>query len=375
MKRLNIKNFLSLFLALILSCGVLCFAGCKTENIPTNSIDLNVNNFDLFATKENGISLTRKKAILIKDNNGDYLQETLTANIIASDLVDKTLVWSVQWVDDSVTANLSEYLIVEPLQVGGNVANVKCYKNFEEFGTIVITVSSKKDDNIFASCVVNYIGKPTDIELLDENNVSIDLIEQLEPNSSYVFKINQKHPIDVGSFYKNYDVTFRLDNVLNFEIIGKQFNKEGALVKEASIHYDLNIDEYNALQDFDDYYKKNKDMFDRDYAGVEFRSVEKIYLQKGLTNAPSAFPACLTCSSFCDVNGYIDYSIDDNGLLCIYTGDYNNYLRSNTIIYPEDDERYDLHTQFKLQSFCIIMEVKNKNSGLTKTFPLFYSKN
>ncbi len=360
MKMFNFKKLLSFFIVLILSCGVLCFAGCKTETISTNSADLKSSNFELSSMHENGISLTRKKAIVIKDNNGNYLQETLTANIMADVGNDKTLVWSAKWVDSSVTANLSEYLKVEPLQAGGNVANVKCYKNFEEFGSIVITASSKVAPNVMASCMVNYVGKPTDIELLDENNVPVDGTIQLDLNSSYTFKINQIHPIEVGSFYEDYDVTFELAGDVLINYIGNLFEGD-IVVTPINTFFDLPIDKYLELPDFDDYYKENKAMFDMDYAGTEFRNVDKFSAGE-LTDGPLIL-YFFNCAHAVKLNTYLEYSISESGVITINTKDPIGSLMSCTLITSD----YSKHHQYKiagLDGLDIVMKVKNKNSNL-----------
>lgn len=363
MKMFNFKKLLSFFIVLILSCGVLCFAGCKTETISTNSADLKSSNFELSSMHENGISLTRKKAIVIKDNNGNYLQETLTANIMADVGNDKTLVWSAKWVDSSVTANLSEYLKVEPLQAGGNVANVKCYKNFEEFGSIVITASSKVAPNVMASCMVNYVGKPTDIELLDENNSAVDVI-RLYSNSSYSFTVNQKHPLDVGSFYEDFEISFYVTGEVLLE--GITMFDDLAVLTDTIL---LDLDTYNKFVDFEEAYKANPALFDEIYGAAEYLRIEKIFNPDFYSESYSF--QYMNCSSFYDISSYLDYYVSDDGQIVFETKDYFNVKSSCRIYQYEQD--VSIYFGFKVldcDTLDIVMTITNKNSGLSKQYLL-----
>ena len=203
MKRLTLKKFLSLTVILSLSLGVLCFTGCKDKNDK-----LNIDN-----EKEYGICLTSSSATTVSDETGTYLEKTLTANVTADNVnADTSLNWDVRWVSLNVPSTIlvSDYVKVIPESDGSNVAKVRCYKNFESYGNIIITVRSKVDSNIYATCIVTYKGEPTALFIKDSNNNrvdnGVDADVSINENSMVTYTLDLQHLLGVGSSYNNFEV-------------------------------------------------------------------------------------------------------------------------------------------------------------------------
>ena len=73
--------------------------------------------------------------------------------------------WSVAWGDESNEADVTQYVTVTPTSNGSTVATVTCKQPFT--GNIIVTVTTR-ENGYQASCVVTYVGMPTDI-VLDTN--------------------------------------------------------------------------------------------------------------------------------------------------------------------------------------------------------------
>ena len=156
----NLKGILSIITVLVLSLGVLCFAGCKTEKdtkIPTSGV------IDITDISSNGISLTKTSATVV----GDHLEQTLTATITGGDSNTK-LVWNLDIGEEGI---LESDLSISPSEDTRSCI-VKCYDEFGNFGDFnaVITVYVEDNPEIYATCEITYLGYPTDLIIEDTSD-------------------------------------------------------------------------------------------------------------------------------------------------------------------------------------------------------------
>ena len=111
----------------------------------------------------NGIKLM--SATLLSTEYEDYgvspLAETaytLTATITPSDAGNHGVDWSISWRDPASTwasgKKVTDYVTVTPTADGALTADVKCLQDFGE--TAIITVTSREDNTLSASCSVDY---------------------------------------------------------------------------------------------------------------------------------------------------------------------------------------------------------------------------
>ena len=106
------------------------------------------------------ISLSASPVTVSVTEKATTLTQTLTATIIPVTAANKEVDWSVAWADTANTRNVTDYLTVTPKSSGSTTATVACFKPFE--GNIIITVTTR-DSGFWAQCVVDYVGKPTDM--------------------------------------------------------------------------------------------------------------------------------------------------------------------------------------------------------------------
>ncbi len=201
----NLRKILSILTVSVLALSMLCFSGCKTET-QKNGIDFN-------NVEEYGIELTSNEMVTVSDETGTYLEKTLTATITAeSEIADTYLDWSVYWESSSVASNVlvTDYVSIYLETLGSNVAKIRCYKNFEQYGAVVIKVSSKVNPNVYATCLATYKGEPTALNIKDSNGnivnepgTEIDLLNEDVTNT---YTLNLQNLLGVGSEYNNFEI-------------------------------------------------------------------------------------------------------------------------------------------------------------------------
>ena len=102
------------------------------------------------------------QAVTAADNS---VSKTITATVLPATASNKYVDWSVAWGDDTNETDVTQYVTVTPLSNGSTVATVTCKQPFT--GNIIVTVTTR-ENGYQASCVVTYVGMPTDI-VLDTN--------------------------------------------------------------------------------------------------------------------------------------------------------------------------------------------------------------
>ncbi len=198
MKRINLKKLISVLTVSILSLGMICFTGCNKDNEPKEELN----------QEEYAIYLTSSEAQVVDTGSEVYIEKTLTATVTASVGADKSLDWSAKWSNTSVTANITDYLKVIPTSSGSATAKVRCYKNFEEFGDIIIVAKSKVDSSKYASCVASYVGAPTSLNIKNGSVVLSGTTVNIKLGQTYLYNLDLGHVLGAGSEYGQYNVTF-----------------------------------------------------------------------------------------------------------------------------------------------------------------------
>ncbi len=225
MKKNFLKKFLSMMIVSLLSLSLFAFTGCKIEsknNVTTGHIDIS-------SLQSQGISL-KSSTVTLSDN---YLEQTLTATVTSSGVIANELNWNIYWADSNVTENISTYLTIEPKAEENNVASIKCFKNFEDYGQAVVKVYSVKDTNVYATCVVNYVGEPTSFKIFKEDtDISHTQIYINEGDFVY-FDLVLENLLGVGKKYNDFSVYFQIQG--NFKVNCKTYNLAGGIVDERDV--------------------------------------------------------------------------------------------------------------------------------------------
>lgn len=149
------------------------------------------------------ISLVASPVTVSVTEKATTLTQTLTATIIPVTAANKEVDWSVAWADSANTRNVTDYLTVTPKTGGSTTATVACFKPFE--GNIIVTVTTR-DSGFWAQCVVDYVGKPTDM-VFASNLTPTSNGYHVGPNGSYSFHVSLTTPLGaVGEQFNNVEV-------------------------------------------------------------------------------------------------------------------------------------------------------------------------
>ncbi len=132
------------------------------------------------------------------------VSKTLTATVYPATAENTLVDWSVAWGNSSNTATVTDYVTVTPSSAGSKTATVTCKKAFT--GNIIVTVTTR-ENGYSASCIVTYLGKPTDVMLtgsLTENNGTFNM----GIGQTYTFDVGLTNPFNsVGSQFNSISVS------------------------------------------------------------------------------------------------------------------------------------------------------------------------
>ena len=184
--------------ALVLS---LVLVGCSTDKNapPENDFAAEIHNTE-------HVKLTMSSvAVLAADNS---VSKTLTATVLPETAENKAVDWTVEWDDTENETAVTDYVTVTPTADGSTTATVTCYNPFT--GTIIVTATTR-ENGYSATCVVSFIGIPTDITLngslspvSGEYNVGI--------GQTYTFDVSLTNPFNqVGEQFS--DITCGVNGV------------------------------------------------------------------------------------------------------------------------------------------------------------------
>lgn len=172
------------------------------------SVDEEHNN-EVIQVGEGVVLQSLKLASAPQNAEGDnYNRKTLVATVYPEDAVDKSIDWTVSFVDPNSewasNKNVADYITVEPEVDDGLTAIVYCHKDFGE--QIKITATSRVNSSASASCFVDYSKK-----LSKESNVNYSFYSStFKGKTAQVSCINGELVNDnavclIGGFYKAND--------------------------------------------------------------------------------------------------------------------------------------------------------------------------
>lgn len=172
---------------------------------------------------------------------------TLTATVKPEDATDKTVDWSVYWLEngEGEEALVSDYLTVTPDSDGATNATVKVYKPFPN-SVIGIKVTTRVG-GYSAECRATYVGKPNAAEII----VPEDLLDDagrilLAPNTTYSLDLaftNIFGEVTEEYLAEHADLTCGLVGVGSFLCSGMTSNMVGNF---PAADAEMSLDEYKA---------------------------------------------------------------------------------------------------------------------------------
>ena len=207
------RNKVIAFVLALATVFTLCFTlvACTDDNTPDNTdttakveqpIELSASDFKSEIVNTSGVMLLSASPMALTAN-ASYVEQTLTATVLPATASNKAVDWSVAWADERNTVNISNYVTVTPASDGSTTATVTCKAKFT--GNAIITVTTR-EGGYTATCIVSFVGKPTDI------TVSSSLTEQSDGyhvgiGNTYTFNVGLTNPFNsVGEDYQNITV-------------------------------------------------------------------------------------------------------------------------------------------------------------------------
>ena len=137
----------------------------------------------------------------------DYVAQELTATIFPNTASNILVDWTVAWESTSQTADIAQYITVNPTYAGSRVCEVRCFKALP--GNAVITVTTR-DGGHTAKCTVKFVGIPSTMTVTNstlDRDISGNYVVSMFERATYNFDINLNNIFNsVGTTYKNYSV-------------------------------------------------------------------------------------------------------------------------------------------------------------------------
>ena len=192
------KKLIAIAAAVVIFAVTLSLAlvGCslnKDTPRPENDFAAEINNTE-------HIRLAMSEATPYKWDNLNAVSKTLTATVLPATAENKAVDWSVEWGDSSNTTNVSDYVTVTPETDGSTTATVTCFKAFT--GNVVITATTR-ENGYSATCIVTFVGLPTDITLSGSLSPTGDAYK-VGIGQTYTFDVSLSNPYNsVGSQFNS----------------------------------------------------------------------------------------------------------------------------------------------------------------------------
>lgn len=186
MTKIISKKFLTIAAAFVIIAVTLCLAlaGCSS-NKDTPPAE---NNFSTVTDNLQSVKLAMGSAATVAADKS--VTKTLTATVYPEDAKNKSVDWKLEWLDEKNSADISEYLTLNPETDGSLTANLTCHKPFT--GEALITVTSR-EGNVFDTCRVVYVGNPSSLDIQPQGftatSGSIGSYYELGAKNSYTFDI------------------------------------------------------------------------------------------------------------------------------------------------------------------------------------------
>ncbi len=184
-KTINKKLFAIVAAVMVLAIALsLAMVGCssnkETPPVETNSA---VETENLQTVK-----LAMSAAATVAADNS--ISKTITASVYPAEAKNKTLDWTLEWLDETNTADITEYLTLTPESDGSLTAVLTCYKPFT--GEALITATSR-EGNVFDTCRAVYVGNPDNLDIQPQGfsatSGAIGTYYELGAENTYTFNI------------------------------------------------------------------------------------------------------------------------------------------------------------------------------------------
>ncbi len=217
-KTINKKLFAIVAAIMVLAVALsLAMVGCSSnKDAPPPENDFSAEMHDTQYVK-----LAMSSAAVVAADNS--VSKTLTATVLPATAENKKVDWTVEWNDTENTATVTDYVSVTPAADGSTTATVTCYQAFT--GTVIITATTR-ENGYSATCVVSFVGLPTDIVLNGSLSQTAGAYK-VGIGQTYTFNVSLTNPFNqVGSQFNSFSCD--VNGVGSF-IVGymEHYNKSG----------------------------------------------------------------------------------------------------------------------------------------------------
>ncbi|MBQ8882366.1 MAG: hypothetical protein IJY70_03140 [Clostridia bacterium] len=286
-----VLSLITLFFASALAFGVVA---CASNGFTDWSFVPWVNGEETPPATDTTASAVRLSAGPTTRTAQGYVTRELTATVFPATATNKAVDWAATWEDEEKTESVSEYLTVT-CEDGSTTATVTCLQAFD--GNIVITVTTRQREHT-DTCVVSFVGLPTEITLESEIAPETDGSYRFEPAKTFTFDIVGTNPFDSVSDTLEYEVSVQgfgsfktgtyLNSTQSWESDFETVNYADVLNKFVSVTIDGNTVTVNSIKAVENYY----DSFQNDggigtYYGKYYETVEDCYIEVTVTEKTS----------------------------------------------------------------------------------------
>lgn len=165
------KKILVICMSFIVLTVSVFFTGCDNNNIvvPQKEVNIVPTDDDDSGNKVQSLSVKLTGAMLFNSGDENYIEKTITAEVVPSTAYNKKVDYTLEWEEGSTLSALSvnDYVKIFPDSDGSLTAKIRCYKNFGD-NAIIITATSR-DGNKKATCRATYKGVTTGLTISSED--------------------------------------------------------------------------------------------------------------------------------------------------------------------------------------------------------------
>lgn len=141
------------------------------------------------------------------------ISKEIKAIVIPDEAKNKQVDWSISWLDETISLDISEFLTITPESDGSTKATVTCIEPFTEDAVITVTT---RENGYTASCIVRFVGLPTTIVISSKAAQNVDGMYHVPISANLDFTARLNNPFNlVSDDYKELEVTIEGVGTIN----------------------------------------------------------------------------------------------------------------------------------------------------------------
>ncbi len=140
-------------------------AGGNDDVVASGVFDADGNELDITAPVEfNSLDISPRALASVQSGDVNSIEIEIHATVVPFDAADKSCTWSIAWLNDDTTQNISEYLTITADSTDSQNATLEVFDAFL-FDTAVLTVTTN-DGGHTDTAIITYDGIPDTLEII-----------------------------------------------------------------------------------------------------------------------------------------------------------------------------------------------------------------